>query len=34
MDKVRQRGKCLLDIRVGIWSVDLIEVDVVGLEAA
>jgi hypothetical protein len=28
------RGKCFLDIRVGIGPLDLIHVDVVGLQAA
>jgi hypothetical protein len=33
-DEVGQRGQCFLDIRVGIGAVNLIHVDVIGLEAA
>ena len=33
-DEVGQRGQCFPDIGVGIGAVDLVDVDVVGLEAA
>jgi len=33
-DQVRERGQRLLDVCVGVRSVDLVEVDVVGLQAA
>src|SRR5580692_6490062 len=34
MDQVRQRGQGLLDVGVGVRPVDLVQVDVVGLQAA
>ena len=34
VDQVRQRGQRLLDVGVGVRPVDLVEVDVVGLQAA
>ena len=34
VDQVRQRRQCLLDVGVGVRPVDLVQVDVVGLQAA